>query len=214
MKVAACLKLCLTLTGLSISLLLGGCATLEPRAERLVPPSLGSTWEIAQRNTGSFGKDAQIRVTRGEANWQGMPQVAMSNSLGITTIFSPEGGQHAIVGREGKPLMSWEPPIGFQFPLTVGKTWTTSHKLTVHPTGKTFSYNFSCKVESYEDVAVAAGTFKAFKVPCLTTIGTEEAFWFSPDLGIHVKINFRRTDKSPFGPGTQETELLTPPVKK
>lgn len=214
MKPNANLKHVLTLTGLFIVLISGGCATLEPRAEKFFSPSIGSTWEIAQRNTGSYGKDVKFHVTRGEGTWQGIPQITMSNSLGVTTIFTHEGGQYAIIGRDGKPLMSWDPPIGFQFPLTVGKTWTTSHKLTVHATAKTFSYDFPCTVENYDDVSVAAGTFKTFKIKCLPTIGNEEDFWFSPDLGLSVKTSFKRTDKSPFKPGTQEAELVTLPVKK
>lgn len=215
MRATACLKPCMKLAGLAIALVSVGCATLEPRAEKWVPPVSGSTWEIAQRNTGSYGKDVRFRVTRSDATWQGNTVVALSSSLGTTSMFAPEGWRlHAIVGRDGKPLQSWDVPVGLEFPLTVGKTWRTSHKLTVHATGKVIAYDFPCKVESHEDVAVAAGTFKAFKIVCLTTLGNDDTFWFSPDLGVAVKTLFKRSDKSPFGPGTQEQELVSPPSKK
>lgn len=201
--------------GLFAAVLSAGCAVVEPKAERWVPPAVGSTWDIAQRNTGSYGKNVQFRVTRGDGTWQGMPVLTLSNSLGMTTMVSPESGRwHAIVGRDGKALMSWDPPLGWDYPLTVGKTWTTSHKMTVHATGKTLSYDLACKVDNHGDVTVAAGTFKAFKVVCSTTAGNEETYWTSPELGVFVKTSLKRTDKSPFGPGTQEAELVAQTIKR
>lgn len=65
---------------------------------------------MAQRNTGSYGKDVQFRVTRGDGVWQGAPVVTMANSLGMTTMAAPNGHWIAIVGRDGKPVMSWSAP--------------------------------------------------------------------------------------------------------
>ena len=200
---------------LAVLVMTGGCAVMEPRAERYEPPPVGSSWTVSQRSTGSYGKDAQFQVTRGQGAWEGKPAVTLSSSLGTTTMATPEAGRWmAVVGRDGKPILSWDPPVGWDYPLAVGKTWTTSYRITNHVAKRTLPYDLSCKVESYGDVTVPAGTFKAFKIACTTTIGTEETFWNSPELGIFVKSSLRRSDKSPFGPGTQDTELLSYDIRK
>lgn len=198
--------------GLAAASLVSGCAGLEPRADRWTPPLAGSSWQMAQRNTGSYGKDVAFRVTRGDGIWQGAPVITIANSLGMTTMTAPSGHWIAIVGRDGRPVMSWSPPLGFEYPLTVGKTWTTSYRLTLHARGNTIPYDLSCKVESYEKVTVKAGSFDAFKVVCTTNIGNEETYWTNPDMGVFVKTSLKRSDKSPFGPGTQEAELVSAPA--
>ena len=201
--------------GLCAAVLSGGCTVMEPRAERASLPAAGSTWEVAQRNTGSYGKDVRLQISRGDGTWEGAKVMTYSNSLGMTTMATPdEGNWIAIVGRDGKPLMSFDPPLGWQYPIMVGKTWTTSHKMTVHATGKTIPFESSCKVEDHGEVTVPAGTFKAFKLACTTTLGNEDTYWFSPDLGIYVKTRLRRTEKSGFGPGTQEAELVSQAIRK
>jgi hypothetical protein len=37
----------------------------------------------------------------------------------------------------------------------------------------------------------------------------ENVVWFSPELGIFVKQNLRRTAKHPAGPGTRDSELVS-----
>lgn len=200
---------------LAAVLLAGGCAVVEPKAERYQPPAVGSSWTVSQRSTGSYGKDAQFQVTRGEATWEGKSAIALSSSLGTTTMATPDAGRWmAVVGKDGKPILGWDPPVGWEYPLSVGKTWTTSYRITNHVTKRTTPYDLSCKVESYGDVTVPAGTFKAFKIACTTTIGTEETFWNSPELGIFVKTSLRRSDSSPFGPGTQDSELVSHEIKR
>ena len=201
--------------GLTLAFFASGCAVMQPRVERWTPPPAGSSWEVAQRNTGSFGKDAQFRVTRGDGIWQGAPVVTLTNSLGMSTMAAPDSGRWiAIVGRDGKAVTSWDPPLGWEYPLTVGKSWTTRYRMTLHASGKTLPYDLSCKIESHEKVTVKAGAFDAFKVVCATNIGNEETYWTQPDLGVFVKASLRRTEKSPFGAGTQEMELVSAPMKK
>jgi hypothetical protein len=201
--------------GLCAAVLSGGCAVIEPKAERWSPPAAGSTWEVAQRNTGSYGKDVRLQISRGDGTWEGAKVVTYSNSLGMTTMATPdEGSWIAIVGRNGKPLQSFDPPLGWQYPIMVGKTWTTSYKVTTHATGKTIPFELACKVEDHGDVTVPAGTFKAFKIACTSTIGNEDTYWISPDFGIFVKTSLRRTEKSPLGPGTQEAELVSQAIRK
>lgn len=191
--------------------LLAACAASGPRADRWVPPPVGAKWDVSQRNTGSFGRDAQFTVTRGDTSWKGAPAVALATSLGITTVSHPDDGRFlAFLDRNGEPMVSFDPPVGWQYPLHVGRQWTTRHRMTMHARGKTVDYDFSCKVEDYEKVTVRAGTFDAFRIHCTSTIGNEDLYWSSPvDVGGFVKTRLVRTASSPFGPGTQESELVT-----
>jgi hypothetical protein len=207
------LKFFIATGGVAASLLAGGCSTTQPRAERWEAPPAGASWAYAQRNTGSYGKDVALKVTRSDTTWQGKPALAMSNSLGMTTMVDPGSGHWmAVVNREGKAMSSWEPPLGFEYPLTVGKSWTTPYRMTLG-NGKVVPYELSCSVQSYEKVSVPAGAIDAFKVACTTNIGNEETYWIQPAMGLFVKTSLRRTEKSPFGPGTQEAELTSAPTR-
>lgn len=173
----------------------------------------GASWDVAQRNTGSYGKDAQFSWTREDMRWKGAPAVGLRGSNGITIVQEPVGGRFiSILGPEGKPVFSYDPPIGWVYPLKVGSSWTQRQRMTVHASGKTLDFDFSCKVEGYEKVAVKAGTFDAFRIHCTTSTGSDDLYWTSPKLGTFVRTQLRRDASSPFGAGTQETELLTTPA--
>jgi hypothetical protein len=192
-----------------LAAVLSGCAAFGPQADRWVPAPVGATWEMAQRNTGSYGKDVQIKMTRGDTTWNGAPAVTLTNSLGGTIIAQPADGRWiALLGPDGKPAVSFDPPIGWQWPLQVGKTWTSRHLMTMHASGKSIDYEFSCNVEDFEPVTVGAGTFDAFRVKCKSNVGSDETYWSSPGLGPIVKTKLLRDAKHPFGPGTQESELI------
>jgi len=130
--------------------------------------------------------------------------VVLANDLGFLAMLAPDG----------KPIVNWDPPIGFDWPLEVGKTWTNSYRITVHATKQTIPFENTSKVEAYEDVVGAAGTFKAFKVSSSDTLGNENVVWFSPELGIYVKQINKRTAKYPSGPGTREQEIVSQTIRK
>jgi hypothetical protein len=188
---------------------------MEPKAERYMAPPLGSTWTTAQRDTGSFGSgDVQVHSTRGEQTWEGKQVVTFASSQ-ATILANPDTGKWiAILGPDGKPVLSFDPPRGFNFPLSVGKTWTNSIRMTIHATNRTIPFDSTCKVESYGDVTVQAGTFKVFKIGCSTTAPTEETYWFSPEMGLFVKSSQKRAANHPSGAGTRETELVSVAIRK
>lgn len=66
--------------------------------------------------------------------------------------------------------------------------------MTVHTANRTVPYDVTCKVESYGDITVPVGTFKAFKVGCSSTLPTEEIYWFSPEMGLLVKSSVTRVN--------------------
>jgi hypothetical protein len=148
-------------------------------------------------------------MKRGEGVWQGKPAVTLTHSAtGMVIMTQPETGRWmAWVSRDDKPIVTWDPPIGWQYPLKVGKEWATTHRMTMVATGRTTETLLACKVESYEPVTVRAGTFNSFKINCKGP-GYEDTYWSSPDYGMHLKTSLRRLADHPQGPGTQEHELV------
>jgi hypothetical protein len=172
----------------ALSIVLGsaGCAMTAPMAERYVAPPMGATWVSERRDTGSYGSaTVQLPGKRGEFIWEGKPHVTFETPES-TTVSRPEGGFIGVF-RDGKPLMMWNPPANFEWPLTVGATFSKNYSLTMYPAQQTVTYTSTSRVEAYEDVTVPAGTFKAFKVRTTDTIGNDNVVWFSPEFGIFVK---------------------------
>ena len=199
--------------GLVVALLSGGCASMAPKGDRYVAPPIGTTWVTARRDTGSFGSgSAQSAFKRGERMWQGK-QVITFEGPELTTVAYPNGDWVSQV-RGDTPVLTWDPPLSWDWPLKVGKTWTRKHSVTIHSTKQVLPYEATSKVEAYEDVTVPAGKFKAFKVSYSDTLGSENVNWFSPDLGLYVKTSLKRTAKHPAGAGTRETQLVSQTIKK
>jgi hypothetical protein len=206
-------KVHLATAGLAAALVAGGCAMFEPKAERYVAPPVGSTWTQAQRNTGSYGTGtAQVPFKRTERMWQGKLMEANESPQQVVLAVS-SGGWAVILSPDGKPLLSYDPPLDYDWPLVVGKTWTKSYRMTVIAKNQVIPFDATYKVEAYEDVTVPAGTFKAFRISFSST-GVQDMYWFAPELGIYAKQSLRRTDKSGYGPGTREVELVSQSIKK
>jgi hypothetical protein len=213
MKTTHSLKLYLVIASVALVLALGGCATV-PNAERYSAPPLGASYTGSQSNTRSFGSGtSQITTKVAERVWEGKRVTAFVTPAG-TMLCTGDGQWPAFLGPDDKPIMSWDPPIGFDWPLAVGKTWTKSYRMTVHATKQTIPFDSTWKVASYEDVTVPAGTFKTFKVSYSDTVGSETVQWMSPELGIFVKRVEKRTSKPPAGPGTRESQIVTQDIKK
>jgi hypothetical protein len=214
MKFPVSFRLHLATASLAAALVAGGCSMMEPKAERYVAPPLGSTWIQAQRNTGSYGTGpVQVSFKKAERLWEGKV-IASLVSPQQAILVAADGAWVAIVSPDDKPILSFDPPFGYDWPLTVGKTWTKSYKMTVHATKRIIPFDVTFKVEAYEDVTVPAGTFKVFKISQVIPGASEETYWLAPELGLFVKQSLRRTDKSGYGPGTREVELVSQTIKK
>ena len=124
-------------------------------------------------------------------------------------IIAQQSGNWIGIFNGDKPIVTWDPPLNWVWPLEVGKSWTREQRVTFHAAKRTVPYAMTQKVEAYEDVTVPAGTFKAFKVSTVTSLGDENLVWFSPELGVFVKQSAKRTAKHPQGPGTRSLELLS-----
>lgn len=214
MKSGFNLKLQVTSAGLAVALASGGCALMAPTVERYVAPPVGSTWASMRSDTGSYGS-ARVRLESkflGEQMWQGQKVNAFQGTE-MTLLAHPTGNFMAQV-KGSTPVVSWDPPIGWNWPLEVGKTWTKKTSITIHAAKRTIPYEYTQKVEAYEDVTVPAGTFKTFKVSTSTTLGDDNVSWFSPELGIFVKQSLTRTAKHAQGPGTREIEIISQTIRK
>jgi hypothetical protein len=213
MKIIRSLKLYLAIAGLASALVLGGCA-LTPKAERFPTPQVGTTYTYARSDTGSFGSGTMqftLKVT--ERMWEGKQMIAYVAPHG-GTVCTPEGRWVAVLAPDEKPIMIFDPPIGFEYPLEVGKTWTKSHRVTIPATKQTIPFDNTSKVEAYEEVTVPAGTFKAFKIISSDTTGNENVTWSNPEVGTWIKRIETRTAKHRAGPGTRETQLVSYTIPK
>ena len=186
--------------------ILGGCAA--PQAA-YVPPPLGASWTTLQRNTGSYGSgEARVEVSRGETAWEGRTVMTFKTAQGTTLADPALGNLIALLAPDGKLVARMEPPHGFEWPLTIGKEWT-SHYTMINAAGGRVPVTSSCKVASREDITIKAGTFKTILVHCNNSLGQNDSLWFAPDVGLFVKTNLRRTANHAAGAGTRDMELVT-----
>jgi hypothetical protein len=200
-------------SGLAVaSLLLSGCASSPPVADRYVPPPVGATVEYHMTNTGSFGNGTGIVTMKvSEFAWEGRPVRRYDTPSGAT-LQSPQAGTVAVLDRSGQPVMRYNPPLDLQFPLVVGKTWTSDHELTVGAATK-MPMKTTWKVESYEDITVPAGTFKAWRVVMTDNFGFRQTNWSVPvEMGIFAKRISERPPGHPQGAGTQVLEMSKVPA--
>lgn len=196
-----------------VGTLLSGCASVGPQQDQWQPAPVGASWVTTQRSTGSFGtRDVQIKATRGASTWKGTPvaSVKIASGGGIVQRLQ-DGNWIAILDPKGQPTVTFEPPVGPQYPLKVGRSWSAKHRMTVLATGKATDFEMSCNVEAYEKVTVRAGTFDAFKIRCKNSLGSEDTYWLSPAVQPFIKRAEVRSASYPAGPGTQETELIERP---
>jgi hypothetical protein len=206
---ALCIHLESRLVAVGIGVALaGGCALMEPKVERYVAPPVGTTWESERHDTGSYGSgSARVPGKRGERTWQGAQVITFDISVG--TIFAQPDGSWLGIFKGDTPIVTFDPPQNWQYPLEVGKTWTREQRITIHAAKRTIPYLLTQKVEAYEEAIVPAGSFKTFKVSTVTSLGEENLVWFSPELGIFVKQSLKRTAKHAQGPGTRVINLIS-----
>lgn len=148
-----------------------------------------------------------MQFRRGEQMWQGQKVIAYQNPQ-FAILADLDGNWIGVVSGD-KPMWTWDPPLNWEYPLELGKTWTHNSRLTNYARSQTTPFKYTQKVEAYEDVTVPAGTFKAFKISTSDTLGNENVQWFSPQLRIFVKQAMTRTAKHAAGAGKQESELVS-----
>lgn len=96
----------------------------------------------------------------------------------------------------------------------VGKTSRKTYRTTIRSASRTVSYDVEQRVEAYESVRAPAGTFIAFRVFGIDTLGNENPDWISTESGTFVKRSLRRTAKHSQGAGTREMETVSSSIKQ
>ena len=189
-----------------------GCASVPPVAEKMAESPMGTVHTFHRKSSGSLGAfDGPVVWTQGPGTWQGQPVLAIGSPQAGLTLHQP--GTLAILANlnpQGQPVMSYDPPLDLPWPLQVGKTWTGHHMVTLYPSGNQVPLKVEGKVESFGEVTVPAGTFKAFKLVWSMNQNEFETRWVAPHDGLAtVKRHVERPASHPQGAGVLDAELLS-----
>lgn len=137
----------------------------------------------------------------------GGSEAKMSN---VYSIYNLEFNLMASI-KEGKETFTAWPYIKrFSWPLFVGKEWASNYRHDDKVTGRWVEGVIEyVKVESYEEVRVPAGTFKAFKVKSGDYPSTHSFVqYYAPRIGMVIKQELWRSPYHPLGAGELVYELI------
>lgn len=196
----------------TLAVALGGCASTPPSAQRMDISPMGTVSTYHRISSGSFGAyDGQVVWTHAPATWEGKPVIAFGAPQAGVSLHDPASfAQVASLTPTGKPYVSYDPPLDYAWPLTVGKTWRSVNTVTVHATGQKTPVTTDFKVAAFEKVTVPAGTFKTYRIDWVNSQGESESRWVAPAEGIAtVKRHVERVASHPQGPGVLDAELLS-----
>lgn len=209
------------LTGLATAALAGLLWTtpafVQPVGEAPAVTPAGTVFTFHRKSSGSLGTyDGPVVWTISHGTWEGRPAVMQMARLGGSAFDPKTHAVFANLDADGKTTTVFDPPLGYQWPLQVGKAWTSKHTMTMPATGRGVTLEVNWKVEAQEDVTVPAGTFKAFKVVTNNNFGEVETRWVAPATGVVLaKRLVSRPASHPQGAGELEAVLLSqvPPAK-
>jgi hypothetical protein len=189
----------------------------QPVAESPAATPAGTVMTFHRKSSGSLGTfDGPVVWNFTHGTWEGRPAVIQMARLGGAAYDPKLHANMANLNAEGKATMVFDPPVGYQWPLQVGKAWTSKHTVTMPATGQSIPLEVNWKVEAWEDVTVPAGTFKAYKVVSMNNLGEVETRWIAPAVGVLLaKRLVTRPVTHPQGAGELEAVLLSqvPPAK-
>lgn len=152
------------------------------------------TSKVEYRVTGANGDNIEIERTRID--------VATGSSVGRSAKRKVDRSTWTFIN----PMMTEGRYVAFAFPLEVGKTWEFEYS-TKTANGDSVTEKRTAKVESWEDVVVPAGQFKALKVvhsgnyTRSTATGSwsgavSEVLWYAPNVKRFIKREYRDTTGS------------------
>jgi hypothetical protein len=100
----------------------------------------------------------------------------------------------SVIGIDSTIIITYEPPkADIDFPLTIGKTWTSSFTETTQTDvmGETeysqYNSSFNYTVIGMETITVEAGTFECYKIEADDGEGTLVTIWYSSEVKNKVK---------------------------
>ncbi|MGA8390637.1 MAG: hypothetical protein WB775_00750, partial [Burkholderiaceae bacterium] len=125
----------------------------QPVAESPAATPAGTVMTFHRKSSGSLGTfDGPVVWTFTHGTWEGRPAVIQMARLGGAAFDPKTHANMANLDAEGKATMVFDPPVGYQWPLQVGKTWTSKHTATTPATGRSVPLEVNWKVEAWEDV--------------------------------------------------------------
>ena len=194
------------------TLWVAGCATEPAQPGVYVANPAGTELVYHRKSSGSYGAaDGAVHWKIGTAQWAGRTVVASVSPEAGSSLLDP--ASHALLATlntAGQPIFSFEPGLGYRYPMVVGQTWTDKSQLTLHARGQTIPYEVRYTVEAFEPVTVPAGTFKAYRVASVDSMGEKTTLWTVPYLGLNtVKRVLERPATYPTGPGQLTGELTS-----
>ena len=140
--------LLLFLAGLALVTCPTPAAAQKPRAERPI-------YTVGEKWIRSDGVYDLIRIEKGLYVFaaEGGREIHLTKDLTVAKV------------RRGQEIMEFDPPPTLAWPLEVGKEgWGTRSSMWRTSGSPSVRVSVSWNVEAYEDVSVAGGTFKAFKI--------------------------------------------------
>jgi hypothetical protein len=213
-----------------------------PMAEAAMEPDTPVTEEFLNFGVGTVrtydytinGEDAyEIAVTVAEK--QQYKRRTMNMTVLSNPIRDPGGpcdgannlledattGSYAACLKDGKILSAVSPHDGrFEWPLQVGNTWRSRSQYidnVLHPDWSGLIWQ-GFEVLAWEEVAVPAGTFMAYKVG--RTYGSwdtakeeEYVIWYAPEPQMIIKVISTLSPESGYGGSEQVWELVSYDVK-
>lgn len=95
----------------------------------------------------------------------------------------------------GQKLVEFTPYApNLKFPMAIGNHWQAPYVAYTADNGLIWEGSAECRVEAYEPVTVAAGTFNAFRIECRDKwqVGPRSGYthatrWYAPEAAVVVK---------------------------
>ena len=198
---------------MGLIVLLAGCATVGSEPSRdlvsadLEFPAPGSRWITRSSDQTGRTWTTTWNVLE-EGSYQGMPAYRVSDQLN-TLVYDKATRNWMATPRWDEELLAASPHNGFfDWPLQVGKWWISTYAYQDYQRGRRVPrVQTTWQVDAYEDVTVAAGTFKAFRLHGRAP-ATYWTIWYAPELKLVVKELQERTARHFLGPGKIVTELV------
>ncbi len=177
-------------------------ATTAPSAPRPTWVA-GDTWSYRGKTPTSAYTYQQ--TVAGEGVFEGTPAYDVHTGFYQSWMTKDLGLIARLAG--GQVVRRMSPPTDWSWPLTVGKSWRRKVEWEDEARGpQRYSYTAVWTVEAYDDVTVAAGSFKTFRV--VRRVQGSKAFdeiWYSPT----VKWTVKSRGAGAWPPESYEEELTS-----
>ena len=239
-----CTKSFLLAVGTAAALIAAGCAgqvVEAPAVETMMDPDtpvtegpgnfgIGSSWVYNHTLNGETVEMTGTLVDRMQR--RGREVYVISDAVALRdpgfpcdgadgSLWDVENDAWIACTSDGKILASDSPYHGrYDWPLQVGKTWTTRYMWrdnVLHPDWSGMSSQ-DWAVVAWEEVTVPAGTFEAYKV--VRTRGSWETahedvemLWYAPEVQATVKSIWHRSPNDGYGGAEHMWELVSLDLK-